>query len=201
MRFSFKRKGMLIVVSAPSGGGKSSVLRGVMERVDNLSYSISATSRPKRAAEVEGKDYYFIPREEFEKRIKEGFFLEWAEVHGHLYGTPRALVERLLGEGLDILLDVDVQGGLELRRALPQTVLIFVMPPSMNALEERLRARQSDSEDAIRLRLHNAATEIQFWSQYDYVVVNEHLEDAIRGVENIIHVERMRASRLTIQKT
>jgi guanylate kinase len=191
---------MLIVISAPSGCGKSTIVRAILERVDGLGYSVSATSRPRRSGEVEGKSYYFLSRQEFEQRIRSAAFLEYAEVHGNLYGTLRSEVEKNLARGLDVVMDVDVQGGLQLRRTVSDTLLIFLAPPSMEVLEKRLRGRASDSEDAIRLRLENAKREMRFWPQYDYVVLNESLEEAIHNVENVIRVERLRTSRLSVEE-
>jgi guanylate kinase len=199
MDSQFKRRGMMVVVSAPSGGGKSTILRAVMERMDGISYSISATSRPPRGGESDGKDYFFLSKEEFERRIEAGAFLEYAEVHGNYYGTPKEWIEKRLAQGNDVALDIDVQGGMQVKRICPRdTLLIFLMPPSPQVLEKRLRGRGTDPESQIAVRLANAACEMEHWKHYDYVVVNENLEAAVRTVENIIHAERRRASRQTL---
>jgi guanylate kinase len=190
-----KRRGLLIVLSAPSGGGKSTILRSVVERIEGLSYSISATSRPPRGHEVDGRDYFFLTSGEFERRARAGEFLEHAMVHGNHYGTPRSAVEEALVQGRDVALDLDVQGGLEVKRQFPDAALVFVMPPSSEVLEARLRGRGDDSEEEIRKRLANARREMEFRSQYDHVVVNECLDEAVQSVENIIRDERLKASR------
>jgi len=200
MALSFRRKGMLIVVSAPSGGGKSTILRAVMNRMDGLEYSISATTRLPRAGEIDGRDYFFLSREEFQARIAEGGFLEHAEVHGNLYGTPRAEIERACLSGRDIVLDIDVQGGAQVKRRAPDAALIFILPPSLAELERRLRDRASDSPADIELRLRNARNEMRRWRDYDYAVINDDLERAVRDVEEIIRAERRRVSRLDLDE-
>lgn len=198
MPFIFKRRGMLIVISAPSGGGKSSIVQGLLKRLDGLRYSISATSRAPRGDERDGREYFFHSREEFEKQIAQGAFLEHAEVHGNFYGTPRKAVEEALRAGQDVILDIDVQGALQIRDKMPDAVLVFVVPPSMEVLEERLRGRDTDPEDGIVLRLKNAVEEMKAWPYYDYVVVNRELDEAIEAVHEIIGAEQCRSRRLSI---
>ena len=186
----------LVVISGPSGAGKSSFVKELLRRYPTeMAYSVSATTRERRAHEVEGRDYFYISREEFQRRVLAGEFVEWAEVHGELYGTLRRETERILRSGQNVLLDIDVQGGRSVRRIYPDGVFIFVLPPSLQHLEERLRARGTDSEERIRLRLENAKREIELQREYDYAIVNEDLEDATRKVAAIIEAEACRTSR------
>jgi guanylate kinase len=200
MRFELERRGLLLVLSAPSGGGKSAVLQALRRRDPNLDYSISYTSRPPRGNEVDGRDFFFVSRTTFESMIGRRAFYEHAEVHGNLYGTSAEQIERALASRRDIALDVDIQGGLNIKRRLPEAALVFLMPPSMDILERRLRGRASDREDQIQLRLENAREEIRHWDQYDYVVVNEVLEETVDTVERILQAERRRACRCELKK-
>jgi guanylate kinase len=186
----------VVVISGPSGAGKSSFVKALLGgNGGDLIYSVSATTRPKRAHEVEGKDYFFLTRDEFQRRVDGGDFVEHAQVHGEMYGTLRSQIERVLESGRNVLLDVDVQGGQSVRRVYRDAVLIFVLPPSLEDLEERLRARGTDREDKIQVRLENAQREIALMREYDYAVVNDDLETATRKVLAIIEAERCRASR------
>ena len=191
---SYRR--FVVVISGPSGAGKSSFVKALLSgNGGDLVYSVSATTRPKRAHEVEGKDYFFLTRDEFQRRVEGGDFVEHAQVHGEMYGTLRSQIERVLESGRNVLLDVDVQGGKSVRRVYPDAVLIFVLPPSLEDLEERLRARGTDSEDRIQVRLENAEREMQEMREYDYAVVNDDLETATRKVLAIVEAERCRGSR------
>ncbi|HKO22546.1 MAG TPA: guanylate kinase [Candidatus Eisenbacteria bacterium] len=188
----------VVVISGPSGAGKSSFVKALLGRYPrDLVYSVSATTRPRRAHETEGKDYFYLGREEFQRRVGAGEFIEHAEVHGELYGTLKSQTEAVLRSGRNVLLDIDVQGGHSVRTIYPDGVFIFVLPPSLADLEERLRARGTDSEERIRLRLENARREIAIAREYDYAVVNDDLEDATRKVLAIIEAETCRASRRT----
>ena len=188
----------VVVISGPSGAGKSSFVKALLGRYPrDLVYSVSATTRPQRAHETEGRDYFFLGREEFQRRVEAGEFIEHAEVHGELYGTLKSQTEAVLRSGRNVLLDIDVQGGRSVRRIYPDGVFIFVLPPSLADLEERLRARGTDSEERIKLRLLNAEREIAIAREYDYAVVNDDLEDATRKVLAIIEAETCRASRRT----
>lgn len=191
-------RGVLLVVSAPSGTGKSAVLRGVMEREKALAYSVSCTTRALRGDEVDGQSYYFISREEFEAMAEDGGFYEWAEVHGNCYGTPVEPVREAIGAGRDIALDIDVQGGLQVKEKCPEAVLVFLLPPSMEVLEGRLRGRATDSEGAIRLRMENARRELTVWPQYDYAIVNKDLGETIEAVRGVLDAERRRTGRISI---
>lgn len=187
---------ILFVLSAPSGGGKTTILKKVMAGLPGLVYSVSHTTRSPRAGEVAGRDYHFVSGDEFQA-MQTGTppgFLEWAEVHGNLYGTGRAEVERQLQSGRDVILDIDVQGALQVRRAAAP-VLIFIAPPSLAELEARLRKRGTESADSIRLRLDNARKELRLTDRYDYLIINDRLEEAIDSLHSIIVAERCRRRR------
>lgn len=188
--------GLLFVVSAPSGAGKSTLLARVMPALPGLGFSVSHTTRAPRPGEVSGRDYHFVGREEFvalRERTPSGF-LEWAEVHGNLYGTSRAEVEGLLAAGRDVVLDIDVQGARQLRGLLP-AVFIFIAPPSLEELSRRLRHRGTEAEETVRLRLANAREELQAAGEYDYLVVNETLDEAAAQLRAIVLAERCRQRR------
>lgn len=199
LEFHLKRSGMLIVVSAPSGGGKSTILRTLLKEDATLSYSISATTRRAREGEVEGRDYYFMNVEEFKRLIDEDAFFEWAIVHGNYYGTLKREVEAKIADGRDVILDIDVQGSLALKQDYPDSVLIFVLPPSIATLERRLRARGLDDEATMQVRLNNARSELRRSPEYDFVIVNRKLDDTIRSIRTIIDAERHRSTRLTLR--
>ncbi len=177
-------QGLLVVISAPSGGGKTTIIRKVLERHDpRFVYSVSCTTRKPRQNEVDGKDYFFLSEAEFKKRIAEGEFIEWAIVHDNYYGTSRATIDHFLRQGKVVLLDIDIQGGIEVKRIYgDQALLIFIKPPSMQDLEYRLRTRQSDSDAVIRKRLDNARHELKKQSQYDAVITNDILENTVDQV-------------------
>jgi len=168
--------GQIFVFSAPSGTGKSTIAEALMERVDGLSYSISHTSRPPRGMERDGVDYHFVNAITFREMIGENAFLEWAEVHGHLYGTALGAVKGQMSSGSDILMDVDVQGGRHVKRQFPDSVLIFLLPPSLKILENRLTHRGTDDPRVIKNRMAQALEEIKNCSWYDYIVINDDRE-------------------------
>lgn len=172
------RKGIALVLSAPSGTGKTTLCNRLLAEFPNLGYSISCTTRPQRPGEIDGKDYFFISPAEFAKKIEAGDFAEWAEVHGNLYGSPLAPVRKLLEEGRDVLFDIDVQGAGQLRPNLPEANFVFIFPPSLGELEKRLLRRQLDSESVIKGRLANAASEIREAWLYDAIICNDCLERA-----------------------
>ena len=175
----------LIVLSAPSGGGKTTVARHLFTIFPQLRFSVSATTRHIRPGEVHGKDYYFLSRSEFEQRISEGDLLEYEEIFGNLYGTLRSVVQQTLDNGYIMVFDVDVKGALSLRKAFPDdTVLIFITPPDMEELEKRLRSRKTESDEQIRLRLERAAMEMDMKSQFDIVIVNDVLDETLHIAEN-----------------
>jgi guanylate kinase len=185
-----------IVVSGPSGVGKTTLCHGLMEGDPRLAFSISATTRQARASETDGTDYFFVSEQEFRKLRAEGGLAEWALVHGNLYGTPKEWLDDKLTEGISILLDIDVQGGVQILDAYPSSVSIFVVPPSFRVLEERLRNRKSDEEQAIRQRLENALGEMEYITRYSYVVVNDTIEQAVSSMRSIVHAERCSRERI-----
>ncbi len=191
-----KLKGLLIVISAPSGTGKTTLVHMLLKEFPDLEFSVSYTTRPPRPGEVDGKDYHFVDRKTFERMIEEGDFLEWAEVYGNLYGTSRTQVLRALNEGRDVILDIDTQGALQVKKNFPEAVLIFILPPSLKELERRLRSRGTDDEETIERRLKIAREEIRRAPLYDYIVVNDVLEVAYENLRSIIRAEKLRTERL-----
>ena len=191
-----KRIAFPVVVSGPSGVGKTTLCHGLMERDPGVAFSVSATTRKARAAEEHGKDYFFISRQEFEKMQERAEFAEWALVHGEIYGTPRKYLDGKIAEGLSVLLDIDVQGGVQVMERYPMAVSIFVIPPSFKVLEERLRNRKSETEDALRRRLTNAIGEMEYLSQYTYVVVNDTVDAAVSKMTSIVGAERLKRERI-----
>lgn len=190
MPILLRPQGLLIILSSPSGGGKSSICRALLNADTRLGYSVSVTSRPQRSDEVDGRDYYFVSEDEFNRMIGEGAFYEWAKVHGNFYGTRRDLVDEKLAAGMDVVLDLDVVGGLNIKKMNDRAVLVFVLPPSLKVLEARLRGRNTDNDEVIRTRLRNARMEIHFAQKYDYAVVNEDLNQTIGIIGQIIDAER-----------
>ena len=178
-----------VILSAPSGGGKTTIARMLLERRDDLGYSVSCTTRAPRGSEVPGRDYYFISRAEFLDKREQGAFAESAEVHGNLYGTLKAEVERVLGAGRHVVMDIDVQGAVQFMRAFPQSVTIFILPPSAEVLLDRLRSRKTESPAQLAARLQSALQELQQVGEYEYVVVNDELERAVSSVESIVDAE------------
>jgi len=189
---------MLIVVSSPSGGGKSSIIEALLKTDPQMEYSVSVTSRPPRPGEKDGVAYHFVTEAQFRKWIDEGRFYEWAVVYDHLYGTRRDIIMEKLKRGRDVIMDLDIQGGLNIKRQSPDSVLVFLLPPDLDVLEQRLRARGTDSEDVIRGRLSNVHEEMRHAMQYDYVLINDNLNETIENVREIIKAERRRASRLEL---
>jgi guanylate kinase len=192
-------KGLLVVISAPSGTGKTTLTHMLLKEFPNMEFSVSYTTRPPRPGEVNGKDYFFVDRETFERMIEEGDFLEWAEVYGNLYGTSKSQVLKALNEGKDIILDIDTQGALQVKKNFPEAVLIFVLPPSLSELERRLRRRGTDDEETIERRLKVAREEIRRAPLYDYIVVNDVLEVAFENLKSIIRAEKCKTERLAEQ--
>ena len=194
------KQGRLIVISGPSGTGKGSIIKKVMERWPAAEFSISMTTRGKREGEEHGVHYYFATREEFEATIEDGGFLVWADVFGNYYGTPKAPVEKRLAEGADIILDIDIQGAMNVRKAMPGAVLIFILPPSIKELRRRLEHRGTDAQDVIEKRLAKALTEIGTAREYDYVVVNDDLDVAAEQVLSIVQASHLEVDE-TIEET
>ncbi|GBD06901.1 Guanylate kinase [bacterium HR21] len=181
------RRRHLIVISAPSGAGKTTVARHLLSRFPQLRFSVSATTRPRRPGEIDGRDYFFLTREQFEAAIQAGELVEYEEIFGHLYGTLRSQVEDALQRGEFLLFDVDVKGALSLRRAYPQeTFLLYIAPPSLEELERRLRQRGTETEEQIRQRLQRAAMELRYQDAFDAVIRNEQLEETLRQAEHLV---------------
>jgi guanylate kinase len=189
-------RGVPIVLSGPAGAGKTVVATAVANRADRLVLSVSATSRPKRPGETEAEDYHFLSRDEFERRIERGELLEYTEHLGNYYGTLESAVQDELEAGSDVLLTLDVHGGDSIRAAFPEGVLVFLLPPSMKVLEERLRQRRRDPEKEIRRRLAAAASELRHAGRYDYLVVNDELDETVEQVLAVIRAERVRRARI-----
>jgi guanylate kinase len=190
------RRGLMFALSSPSGAGKSTLARKLIEDDSNMALSVSATTRPQRGSEIDGREYKFMSREDFEQMADRGEFLEHAMVFGNHYGTPRAPVEALLIQGRDVLFDVDWQGARALRAAAPEDVVgIFILPPSMSELERRLHTRAEDSEETIAKRMARSADEIGHWEEYDYVLVNTLLEQTLAQTKQILAAERLKRHR------
>lgn len=185
-----------VVLSAPSGGGKTTIARALLKRRPDLGYSVSCTTRSPRPGEVDGRDYYFLSRAEFLRRRESGDFAESAEVHGNLYGTLKSEIRRVLSHGQHVVMDIDVQGAVQLVRAFPETVTIFVLPPSGDVLLDRLKARNTESTSELAARLQSALQELQAVGEYMYVIVNDELEEAIQRVSSIIDAEVVSRDRL-----
>jgi len=191
-----RRRGLLIVLSSPSGAGKTTISRMLLEADSQITMSISATTRPQRPGEVNDRDYHFIDDDEFERWIQTDQFAEWAYVFDHRYGSPKEPIKEALKDGRDILFDIDWQGTQQLRGAFgTDLVRIFVLPPSMQELERRLRARGTDPEEVIESRMRRAASEIGHWGEYDYVLINEDMDHCLAEVQAIIDAERLRRDR------
>lgn len=183
-----------IVVSGPSGSGKTTLVEGLLDRVPGLRRSVSTTTRAPRPGEIDGKSYFFTGEEDFEK-LKKGKLIEWAKVHGYFYGTPRDFVEETLESGFDVVLSVDVQGGRQVKKVFPDAVTIFILPPSYEVLEQRIRHRATDPAGTIKTRLENAREELRALPEYEYVVVNDGLEEAVAALCSIVLSERHRRAR------
>jgi guanylate kinase len=188
-------RGGLIVISAPSGAGKTTLCRRLVAELRGIEFSVSHTTRPPRPGEVEGVDYHFIPREEFERRRDHGEFLEWAVVAGHLYGTAAEAVRQVTGKGVDVLLDIDTQGAASIRRLAPDAVQVFILPPGPEALRARLEARGSESAESLDRRLGLARGEIEQAGLYDYVIVNDDLDQAYDRLRAVVVAARCRRTR------
>ena len=190
------RRGLMLVISSPSGAGKSTIARNLIESDQSFELSVSVTTRPRRGSEIDGIHYHFRPRREFELLRDNDELLEWAEVHGNFYGTPRDAVEAAMAAGRDMLFDIDWQGAQQLQEKMAGDVVsIFILPPSMAELQSRLHRRAEDSEEVIATRLANSRAEIEHWREYDYIVLNDDLDRAFASVRAIVEAERLRRDR------
>ena len=193
------RRGLMFILSSPSGAGKTTIAKRLLEEEGaGLRLSVSVTTRPRRPGEVDGEDYFFTDREGFDRMVADDAFFEWAEVFGHCYGTPKAEIRERLKRGEDFLFDIDWQGTQQLyQRAQGDVVRVFLLPPSIAELEQRLRSRNTDSDEVIRSRMDRARAEISHWDAYDYVIINDDIEDCFAKVKMILEAERMRRLRQT----
>src|SRR5437016_7091340 len=193
-----RRQGILFVVSAPYGAGTASLWQELVSQLPDLRYSVSYTSRKPRPAEIADRHYHFVDEATFRDMIKEGAFLEWAEVYGNLYGTPRAPIKEWISQGIDVLLDIDTQGALQIRRHEPDAVSIYILPPSLEVLRRRLEDRKGDAPDEIARRLKKARDEVKNYRDYIYVIINEDFKFAVRQLEAIVLAERSRTALLDL---
>jgi len=195
--FTVRRRGLMLVLSSPSGAGKTTISRDLLAREPDLSMSVSVTTRAKRPGETPGVDYHFIDPSEFSLRVNRRELLEYAKVFGHYYGTPREPVEEALAAGRDVLFDIDWQGTQQLaENARDDLVSVFVLPPSTRELERRLKSRAQDAAEVVSQRMAQAANELSHWAEYDYVIVNSDIADSVRQVQSILQAERLRRERL-----
>lgn len=190
------RRGFMLVLSSPSGAGKTSISREILNRVEDIELSISLTTRPMRPGEENGKDYHFVHQETFKDKVNKGDLLEYAHVFSHYYGTPKAEIYQKLKQGIDVLFDIEWQGTQQLKQAAREDVVsIFILPPSMQALEERLKNRAQDTESVVKERMEMAEQEVSHWPEYDYVLVNHDFEKSINDVKSILLSERLKRER------
>ena len=191
-----KKSGQLIVISAPSGCGKGSIINGVLEKNKNMWLSVSTTSRKIRENDIPGVTYNFVTEEEFKQKIEEGFFLEYTNYVGNYYGTPKGTIKEKLDQGIDVILEIEIEGAANIKKLIPEAIFIFILPPSLKDMVKRLKKRGTDSKEKILERFHTAYKEINEVTKYNYVVVNDILEDAINKVEAIIKAEKCRVDRI-----
>ena len=190
------REGIILIISAPSGAGKTTLCRALLERFPTMKESVSYTTRPPRAGEVHGEDYFFVSREEFQRMIDADAFAEWAEVHGNLYGTALSTIDEARKSGVDLVLDIDCQGARRLKEQIERCVYIFILPPSMDELRRRLENRSSDAREAIDLRIERAAGEIREARWYDYIIINDNFETAFEELSSIVVAHSRRTFRM-----
>ena len=190
-----KKKGMIIIVSAPSGAGKTSICDALIESDKNIVYSVSTTTREPRKGEKNGREYYFVNDIEFKKMVKKNLFVEWAKVHDHFYGTSKKVLEQTINKGKDILLDIDVQGAVKIKKQYKDALMIFITTPTLKILKERLINRNKDSLEVIKTRLENAKKELTYLPKYDYLILNDKLDESIKKAKSIICAERLSIKR------
>jgi guanylate kinase len=191
-----KTKGLVVIVSAPSGAGKSTICARVLKRIPEAMYSVSVTTRRPRRGEVHGKSYFFVNEKRFRRLIADGKLLEWAKVHGYYYGTPRDFIEKNVARGKILMLDIDVQGAMKIKRGrLANAVYVFIMTPTFEILKKRLIGRGLDAEEVIRVRLKNARKELDYLDKYDYLIINDEVDAAVGKLEALITAERLKVSR------
>jgi len=190
-----KQKGMVIIMSAPSGAGKTSICDAVVKKNKNIVYSISTTTRAPRKGEKNGREYYFVTEAQFKDEIRQKQFVEWAKVHNNYYGTSKKILESIISKGKDVLLDIDVQGALKIKKQYKDALMIFIMAPSLKILKQRLIKRNKDSKEVINIRLKNAEKEISYIDKYDYLVINDKLNESIKQIENIISCAKLSTKR------
>lgn len=188
----------MFIITSPSGGGKGTLIKEILQTMENISYSVSFTTRKAREGEVHGKDYFFVSPDEFENLIRQGDFLEYANVHGNFYGTLQRQVKMETESGRDIILEIDVQGAESVKAKMPEAVSVFILPPSYEVLRRRLTARQTESEADLQLRLSNAKSEVKYYKQFDYVIINEEKDRAVENLKSVIAAERLRSIRQTV---
>lgn len=191
-----QRKNNIFIISAPSGAGKSTLIHLLLAQIPSLFFSVSHTTRAPRPGEREAVDYFFISQDQFEEMIRTNQFLEWAKVHGSYYGTSREMLERSANAGKDLILDIDVQGAAQVRKAVPEAVSIFILPPSYEILRARLTQRQKDSVEQVEKRLVTARKEIEHWREYEYIVINEDLNEAFESLSSLVRGQRLRRENL-----
>ncbi|RBP39181.1 guanylate kinase [Garciella nitratireducens] len=202
-KFQYDKKGLLIVISGPSGAGKGTVCKALLKEVRNLNISVSMTTRKPRIGEIEGVNYYFVQENEFKKMIKEGELLEYAKVYDNYYGTPKNKVLEKLKHGEDVILEIDIQGALKVKSQFPEGVFIFIVPPSMEELKNRIKKRGTETEEEVTKRFQSSYKEINYISKYNYIVINDDIEKAVERIKSIIIAEKCRVDRLkhTVLKT
>ena len=190
-----KKKGMIIIVSAPSGAGKTSICDALIKSDKNIVYSVSTTTREPRKGEKNGREYYFVDDSEFKKMVKKNMFVEWAKVHDHFYGTSKKVLEQTINKGKDILLDIDVQGAVKIKKQYKDALMIFVTTPNLKILKERLIKRNKDSMAVIKRRIENAKKELKYLPKYDYLILNDKLDESIEKAKSVISAERISIKR------
>lgn len=198
MKAHYENSGLLIVISGPSGVGKGTVCTALRKKMPQLIYSVSVTTRAPRRGEKEGVNYFFKTVEEFQQMIRDNELIEWAEYVGNYYGTPRRFVEQTLTDGKDVILEIDVQGALQVKKSFPDAIFVFLLPPTMDDLRQRIKHRGTENDGVLHQRLKAASQEVQFLDRYDYVVINDEVEKACQRIQSIIEAEHLRVNRIVV---